>query len=115
MQGKSGAVFRAFLAAVNSVFRRITPVRCVATHLAVAVCVIMSACSVPEPVWRGRTSLLVDELGRQEAPGLFPQEYRNVLETFEHGEAFFRVREDHASADIYYRLAFQKAELLILP
>ena len=57
---------------------------------------------------------MVDELGRQGAIKSFPQEYRNLLETFEHGEAVFHVREDDLEADKYYRLAFQKAELLRL-
>ncbi len=57
---------------------------------------------------------LVEELGRQDAPALFPQEYRSLLETFEHGEALYHVREDDAGADRYYQLAFQKAEMLQL-
>lgn len=57
---------------------------------------------------------MVDELGRREAPSLFPQEYRNLLETFEHGEALFHVREDDKAADVYYQLAYQKAEMLQL-
>jgi nucleoid-associated protein YgaU len=43
---------------------------------------------------------------------LFPQEYRNLLETFEHGEAIFQVREYDPEADTYFQLAFQKALLL---
>lgn len=35
-----------------------------------------------------------------------------MLETFEHGEALFHVREDDEGADAYYQLAFQKAEML---
>lgn len=55
---------------------------------------------------------MVEELGRQDAIKLLPQEYRNLLETFEHGEAIFHVQEDDQEADTYYQLAFQKAELL---
>jgi nucleoid-associated protein YgaU len=55
---------------------------------------------------------VVEELGRLETPSLFPQEYRSLLETFEHGEAIRHVREDDEGADIYYKLAFQKAEML---
>jgi nucleoid-associated protein YgaU len=55
---------------------------------------------------------LVDDLGRQEAQTLFPREYRSLLETFEHGEALYHVREDDKGADVYYQLAFQKAEML---
>lgn len=55
---------------------------------------------------------MVEELDRQNASQLFPQEYRNLLETFEHGEAVFHVQSDDKEADTYYQLAFQKAELL---
>jgi nucleoid-associated protein YgaU len=72
----------------------------------------LAGCSTSEPTWRNRVIPLVDELGRQDAVKLFPQEYRNLLETFEHGEAVFHVQEDDLEADTYYQLAFQKAELL---
>lgn len=70
------------------------------------------ACSAAVPTWRSRTAPLVEELGRREAPAMFPQEYRSLLETFEHGEALYHVREDDKGADRYYQLAFQKAEML---
>lgn len=73
---------------------------------------LVAACSTPVPSWRGRTAPLIEELGRREAPALFPQEYRSMLETFEHGEALYHVREDDEGADEYYQLAFQKAEML---
>lgn len=76
------------------------------------ICTVLVACSTTEPTWRGRVSRLVEELGQQEAPRLFPQEYRNLLETFEHGEAIYHVQVDHKIADAYYRLALQKAEIL---
>ncbi|MDD2582572.1 MAG: LysM peptidoglycan-binding domain-containing protein [Desulfuromonadaceae bacterium] len=81
------------------------------------VCILLSgamlaACSTPVPSWRSRTAPLVDDLGLQKAPELFPQEYRSLLETFEHGEALYHVREDDKGADQYYQLAFQKAEML---
>jgi len=72
----------------------------------------LAGCSAPAPTWRSKVTPLVDELGRQNAIKLFPQEYRNLLEIFEHGEAVFHVREDDQEADKYYHLAFQKAELL---
>jgi len=85
-------------------------------HLAACIlcfCLLqMTGCSTPAPTWRNKVSPLVQELGRQEAIKLFPQEYRNLMETFEHGEAIFHVREDDLEADKYYQLAFQKAELL---
>lgn len=73
---------------------------------------LLAACSTPVPSWRSKTAPLVEELGRREAPALFPQEYRSLLETFEHGEALYHVREDDKGADLYYQLAFQKAEIL---
>ncbi len=72
----------------------------------------LAACSASVPSWRSRTAPLVEELGRREAPKLFPQEYRSLLETFEHGEALYHVREDDKGADVYYQLAYQKAEML---
>jgi nucleoid-associated protein YgaU len=73
---------------------------------------ILAACSAPIPSWRNKAAQLVEELGRREAPSLFSQEYRSLLETFEHGEALYHVREDDKGADVYYQLAFQKAEIL---
>lgn len=72
----------------------------------------LAGCSTVAPTWRNRVAPLLEELGRQDANKLFSQEYRNLLETFEHGEAVFHVREDDVEADAYYQLAFQKAELL---
>lgn len=74
--------------------------------------VLLAACSASAPSWRSRVAPLVEELARREAPSLFPQEYRSLLETFEHGEALYHVREDDKGADVYYQLAFQKAEML---
>lgn len=73
---------------------------------------VLAACSAPVPSWRSKSAPLVEELGRRDAPALFPQEYRSLLETFEHGEALYHVREDDKGADVYYQLAFQKAEIL---
>lgn len=73
---------------------------------------LLAACSAPGPTWRVKSASLVEELGRQEAPTMFAREYRNLLEIFEHGEALYHVREDDKGADVYYQLAFQKAELL---
>lgn len=73
---------------------------------------LMSACSTTEPSWRSKAAPLIEDLGRREAQALFPQEYRSLLETFEHGEALYHVREDDKGADLYYKLAFQKAEML---
>jgi len=43
---------------------------------------------------------------------LHQQEYLNLLETFEHGEAVLHVRGDEKEADTFYLLAFQKGEIL---
>lgn len=73
---------------------------------------VLAACSASVPSWRSKTAPLVEKLGRREAPTMFPQEYRSLLETFEHGEALYHVREDDKGADVYYQLAFLKAEML---
>ncbi len=75
---------------------------------------LLAACSSPAPTWRSKVAPLVEELDRQDASRLFPQEYRNLLETFEHGEAVFHVQSNDKKADTYYQLTFQKAELLRL-
>ena len=75
---------------------------------------LLAACSATVPTWRSRVAPLIEELERQNAPALFPQEYRNLLETFEHGEAVFHVQSTDKQADTYYQLACQKAELLRL-
>lgn len=54
----------------------------------------------------------MDELARQDAPRLFPQEYLNLLETYEHGEAVLHVQGDEKAADVFYLLALQKGTLL---
>lgn len=43
---------------------------------------------------------------------MFPQEYNNLLETFEHGEAVLHVQEDEKEADVFYLLALQKGTVL---
>jgi nucleoid-associated protein YgaU len=72
----------------------------------------LSACTTPAPTWRAKSEALVDELVRQDAVALFPQEYLNLLETFEHGEAVLHVKGDEQAADEYYLLALQKGSLL---
>jgi nucleoid-associated protein YgaU len=72
----------------------------------------LTACSAPAPTWRAKTAALVDELVRQDASALFPQEYLNLLETFEHGEAVLLVQGDEKEADVFYLLALQKGSLL---
>lgn len=76
--------------------------------------VLLTACSAPLPSWRSKVVTLVEDLGQMEATELFPQEYKSMLETFEHGEALHHVRKDDTGADVYYRLSFQKGEILKL-
>jgi hypothetical protein len=73
---------------------------------------LQTACSPAAPTWRTKATLLVDELVRQDAQTLFPQEYHNLLETFEHGEAVFHVQGDEKASDTLYLLTLQKGELL---
>lgn len=74
--------------------------------------VLLAACSSPPPTWRGKLSPLVEDLDRHDVSRLFPHEYRNLMDTFEHGDALYHVKSDLKTADAYYQLAFQKAELL---
>lgn len=77
---------------------------------------LLAACSTtapaPTPTWRSQATNLVDELTKQDAPRLFAQEYRNLVETFEHGEAVLHVQKDDKGADEYYLLTLQKGNLL---
>lgn len=78
-------------------------------------CLILSlvtACATPAPTFRAKSTLLVDELAKQDAVTIFPQEYLNLLETFEHGEAVLLVQRDEQAADVFYQLALQKGSLL---
>jgi nucleoid-associated protein YgaU len=83
-----------------------------ATTIWLLIFCFLTACSTPAPTWRAKTSALVDELVRQDALALFPQEYLNLLETFEHGEAVLHVQGDEQEADLFYLLALQKGSLL---
>jgi nucleoid-associated protein YgaU len=73
---------------------------------------LLTACSTPAPTWRAKASAMVNDLARQKVSGIFPQEYNNLLETFEHGEAVLHVHEDEREADIFYLLALQKGTVL---
>ncbi len=75
-------------------------------------CLCLTSCSARIPTWQSRTAPLVESLEKSDAPILFPQEYQSILEAFEHGEALYRVQEDHEKADEYYHLAFQKGSML---
>ena len=54
----------------------------------------------------------MQQLEAEKAPVLAPEAFRNMRETFEHGEAIYRVKRNDKKADQEYRLAFQKGELL---
>lgn len=88
--------------------------RCCFAAILLLSCSLLIACStpLPAPTWRSRVTKLVDELSRQGAPKFFPQEYYNLVETFEHGEAVLHVKKDDRKADDYYLLALQKGALL---
>lgn len=90
----------------------VTVSRRAACILLLLISCILAACSTTAPTWRARSATLVDELARQEARAIFPQEYLNLLETFEHGEAVLHVQGDEKQADIFYLLALQKGSLL---
>ncbi len=89
-----------------------SPVSLRAATIVILIVCLLSACSAPAPTWRAKSTALVDELARQDAPKLFPQEYLNLLETFEHGEAVLYVQGDEKEADDFYLMALQKGTLL---
>jgi nucleoid-associated protein YgaU len=72
----------------------------------------LAACSTSAPAWRPKATVMMDDLVRQNAHVLFPQEYHNLLETFEHGEAVLLVQGDEQKADTLYLLTLQKGALL---
>lgn len=76
------------------------------------VCCLLASCSAPVPTWRTRATELVEDLGQRDAPKLLSQDYQNLLETFEHGEALLYVQKNEKSADLYYLLVLQKGEIL---
>lgn len=78
----------------------------------IAVSFFLTACSASSPLWRDSAAIAVEELGRQEAAKLFPQEYYNLVETFEHGEAMLHVYDNSRDADPYYLLVLQKSVVL---
>jgi LysM repeat protein len=79
-----------------------------------ACCCLLVSCATqaPPPSWRLQAMTLVDELSLQAAPRLFPEEYNNIVETFEHGEAVLHVQQNDKEADTYYLLALEKGDLL---
>jgi len=86
-------------------------IRRVAPIVGLVLC-LLPACSAPSPTWRAKATALVDDLAHRDALGMFPQEYNNLLETYEHGEAVLHVQHDEQEADIFYLLALQKGSVL---
>lgn len=78
----------------------------------VVVLAVLAGCASTEPIWRDRAQQSLGQLEAEAAPALRPDAFRNMLETFEHGEAIYRIQKDAVQADLQYRLAFQKGELL---
>lgn len=74
--------------------------------------ILCAGCAATEPVWRTRAQQSLEQLAGTAAPQQCPNAYRSMLETFEHGEAVYRVRQQSEEADQLYRLAFQKGEVL---
>lgn len=74
--------------------------------------IVGTGCSAPAPTWRSKASDLVNDLGRDGGRSYFPQEYQNLAETFEHGEAILHVRKDDKEADALYLLVLQKGVVL---
>jgi len=89
-------------------------VRWAAAITLLACCCFLVSCATkaPPPSWRLQAMSLVDELSLQAAPRLFPEEYLNIVETFEHGEAVLHVQHNDKGADAYYLLALEKGDLL---
>lgn len=89
-------------------------VRCPAAIPLLACCCLLVSCATqaPPPSWRLQAMTLVDELSIQAVPRLFPEEYNNIVETFEHGEAVLHVQQNDKEADAYYLLALEKGDLL---
>ena len=80
-----------------------------------ACCCYLVSCATtkaPPPSRRLQATALVDELSVQSASRLFPEEYRNIVETFEHGEAVMHVQHNDQEAEAYYLLTLEKGDLL---
>ena len=74
--------------------------------------VMLAACTTTPPSWRTRAMVSIESIRQSGADKLNHQEYNNLIETFEHGEAILHVKADQKHADAYYLLAIQKSGLL---
>ena len=70
------------------------------------------SCSAPSVSRRTQAARMVDTLNHQEASDYLPQEYQNLLETYEQGEATHFVLKKDRKANEFYQLALQKASIL---
>lgn len=86
--------------------------RQLAACILIFTCLMAAACSAPAPTWRTKASSLVSELDREGASSFLPQDYQNLTETFEHGEAILNVNKDDKEADSFYLLVLQKGGIL---
>jgi len=86
--------------------------RQLAVCIVIFTCLMVGACAAPAPTWRTKASSIVNELGREGAYSFLPQEYLNLTETFEHGEAILNVNKDDKEADSFYLLVLQKGGVL---
>lgn len=73
---------------------------------------LLAACATTEPFWRGRAQQSLEQLAAGAAPDVRPEAFRSMLEAFEQGDAVLRTQNDAERADLLFRLAFQKGELL---
>ena len=70
------------------------------------------SCSAPSVSRRTQAARMVDTLNHQKASDYLPQEYQNLLETYEQGEATHFVLKKDRKANEFYQLALQKASIL---
>ncbi len=73
---------------------------------------VLNSCAAPMPNWKNEAATAVENLERNNAKTWFPQEFHNLMETYEHGEAILYVQKDEQSADRYYLFTLQKSVLL---
>jgi len=73
---------------------------------------VLAACVAPDPTLRMKASSIVSDLEKMQAPRWFPDEYHNLMETFEHGEAIIHVTRDQKEADYLFSFVLQKGMIL---
>lgn len=73
---------------------------------------MLCSCSASAPTWKKQAATLIETLEKGGARELFPVEFHNLLETFEHGEALIYVTKNDIQADKLYLFAMQKGAIL---